>query len=170
MAKGESIMLWHQLSSPIHEERCRKRGHRLAAFANVLHDLAVRDYSSRLFGHWSHDVFIIGTASSYEASFDLPEYKLVTLENVRGQIFAVSFAEAGAATFGWHRENDRDVFDGCLRECRANEVVPIVDEVIQKSLPPVECVVSSGRSLNRNRALAQPVAQADTDQAAVLGH
>ncbi len=141
----------------------------MVTFGKVLRDLASRDYSARVFGHWSHDRFIIGTASSYEESLDAPHDELVTIENVRGETFLVGFANTGCSHFGWHRENNQDVFDGCLRECSTSDLVPLVDQVIQNLLPPVEPGSASERAMNRNRTIAQQVGQADTDKAAVLG-
>lgn len=163
-------MSWHQLNSPRHAESLSKRGHTMIGFAEILRELAVKDFASQFFGHWSHDRFTIGTAASYHASLDTPLSDILTIEQGRGATFLVGFADGVGSGFGWSRESDRAIFKGCLRECRSDQVVSLVDEVIRKLLPPVECGLAQEKSMNCNRTLAPKVGQADADKAAVLSH
>ncbi len=126
-------MQWDPLNSDSHSNHLRRRSISMRPYGDLLLRLAEHPDAELLFGHWSHDLFYIGTASSYDESIKSGNGTIVIIEQLRGDLFRIrSRGEGPAPSFGWHQEGSELKWHGRTQDVRGESAVTAVYEILSE--------------------------------------
>jgi hypothetical protein len=107
----------------------------MTVLARVLAELATRPYAQQVYGYWSHAIFVVGTARSYEESHEASHYDIFCIEPSEpdGRYFLVGSGETPRGEWGC-RDGKRV---GRWERCLEHEIVPLIDDIMERQLPSV---------------------------------
>lgn len=125
--------MWRLLSDPCHAAACSKRGATLAPLGRVLSQLASRPYASKVFGHWGHDWFFIGTAPNWEVTEDARYRRILCIVPV-GKRFRIGFGATPSSEWSWRVVNGKVEEVGNWQEHSETDIVPMADMIITRDL------------------------------------
>jgi len=132
--------MWGLLSATEHESHSRLVTGNNESFARILSELARRPYASRVYGHFSHSCFCIGTAPTYEDSRGGAYHRILSIEPL-GDRFRIGYGTTSLSEWG------RSLVAGKLEEwgswevCSCDDVVPFVDRIVTRDLDALGKVV-----------------------------
>jgi hypothetical protein len=126
--------MWLLLSDPRHSAYCLQLGApRLTILGQLLSELQSRPYATSVYGHFSHDLFIIGTAPSYQEA-DNSSHRRILGILPRGEVFRVGYGATPESNWGW------DNVDGSMQEvgsweaCTTAEALALIDRIVPRDL------------------------------------
>lgn len=110
------------------------RAKSLAPYAELISKLMTLDQAELVFGHWSHDLFCVGTASSYDEACETQDTSILTIEHISGYRFRVRCALDRKSPFGWYKDGEILKFRGVCYDVRGDEAVLKVAQIIRDAL------------------------------------
>jgi hypothetical protein len=105
----------------------------MESFERILVELAKRPYACKVYGHFSHACFCIGTAPNYEASLTGEHHKFLVIEPL-GDRFRVGYGRSPLSKWGRRLVAGTLEEWGCWEVCAEDEVLPLVDRVVTRDL------------------------------------
>lgn len=125
--------MWELLSVTEHEFYSKLVTGNMESFARILSELARRPYASKVYGHFSHACFYIGTAPTYEASRTGSYHRILAIEPL-GDRFRIGYGKTSLSKWGRSLIAGKLKEWGCWEVCSEEEVVSLVDRIVTRDL------------------------------------
>ena len=125
--------MWHHLSDPCHAAEAARFDSSTRPLAPVLAAVAECDYANFVFGHWSHSLFVIGTAPSYAVSASSLHKDILLIECDEGE-FTLGFGETPSAEWGIRFSNGETIRTGRWITCDAETALATIGNVVRRFL------------------------------------
>lgn len=125
--------MWRLLSAPEQESDCKPVTNGMKSLAKILSELAKRSYANKVYGHFSHECFYIGTAPNYEASLTGAYHSIIAIEPIEDR-FLIGYGAAPLSKWGRSLVAGKLEEWGCWDLCPESEVVSLVDRIVTRDL------------------------------------
>lgn len=119
--------MYLRVSDPCHAFEC----HDVPPLSSVLRELQVYSWANELFGHWSHNVFVIGTSSQQNSP-------LVSIElDQSGETVLIGSAAAEGEAWGEGMEDGNWVRRGRWQHVAVVDAARSVDQIVRSTMKSV---------------------------------
>lgn len=122
--------MWQKLSDPCHAELAYSFDACTRGLSEVLTQVAVCDYAKFVYGHFSHSLFIVGTAPSYSVSDSRLHQEILLIESVK-EGYEVGYGETPTSEWGFKHSEGKLIRKGCWITCDADTAVRTIGEVVR---------------------------------------
>jgi hypothetical protein len=119
--------MYQRVNDPCHARECSD----VPSLASVLSQLQVYSWANELFGHWSHNVFVIGTSSQQNSP-------LVSIElDQSGDLVLLGSAAAEGEEWGEGMEDGNWVRRGRWELVAVVDAARAVDRIVRSTMKTV---------------------------------
>lgn len=125
--------MWQHLSEPCHATQAESFDASTRPLAPVLAAVAACDYARLVFGHWSHSLFVIGTAPSYAVSDSPLHQDIVMIESDKDE-FVLGYGATPTSEWGLTISDGRIVRTGQWIRCDEQTAVTTIGRVVRSVL------------------------------------
>lgn len=122
--------MWNKLSDPCHAINAVRLDFYKQGLSEVLAKVATCDYAEFVFGHWSHQLFIVGTAPSYSVSDSKLHQNILLIVSEKDGL-EIGFGETPTSEWGIKQSEGKIIRKGCWIKCDADTAVRTIGAVIR---------------------------------------